>query len=46
MKITMTIIEPTQHWVILRGWYYRDCWVRLDDGTVALYAIPEGPVGQ
>lgn len=42
----MTIIEPTQHWRIKRGWYYRDCWVRLADGTVALYAIPEGPVGK
>jgi hypothetical protein len=42
----MTIIESTQRWVIHTGWYYRECWVRLPDGTVALYAIPEGPVGK
>jgi len=42
----MTILEPTQHWLILDGWYFRECWVRLADGSVALYAIPETKVGK
>jgi hypothetical protein len=41
----VAIIERTNHWEIRRGWYLRHCWVRLADGTVALYAVPDGRVG-
>lgn len=42
----MTIVQTTQHWRIIRGRWYRDCIVRLADGQLRLYAIPEGRVGE
>lgn len=42
---SFVIETETQHWRVHRGWVYRDCWVRLVDGTRRLYSIPESPVG-
>lgn len=33
------IVQETQHWRILKGVWYRDCIVRLADGSFHLYAI-------
>jgi len=33
------IIQPTQHWRIVEGTYYRDCWVRFSDGRLQLRGI-------
>lgn len=42
---TFQVVELTQHWTIERGWYMRDAWVRLEDGTVELFGLPDGRVG-
>lgn len=34
------IVHLTQHWVLIRGVWYRDAWIRTDDG-VQLYSIRE-----
>jgi hypothetical protein len=41
----VTILEETNHFPIIGGWVYQDCWVRLADGSVDLYSIPLRPLG-
>lgn len=41
----LTIVERTNHFTIMNGWVYQDCWVRLADGTIDFYAIPDHKLG-
>lgn len=41
----LTVLQRTNHYRILRGWVYQDCWVRLADDTVALYSMPDHKLG-
>jgi hypothetical protein len=42
---TFDVVQWLNHWTIEDNWYIRDAWVRLPDGTVDLYGIPDGRVG-
>lgn len=45
MTPTYEIIQPTTYYAIHDRWVYHTCWVRLPDGTVQLWDIPESPLG-
>lgn len=44
---TFTVIAPTAHYRIDRvtGWVYCETWVRMADGSVELWDLPEYPIG-
>jgi hypothetical protein len=42
---SLEVVRESNYFPIHGGWVWRECLVRLTDGTVAVYDIPQYPVG-